>query len=138
MGTGVWIAGVRNDVVRDNTILDNTRYGVLVTTASGDYVPGYVTVADNRVRRAAAAALAWDGTGSDNCFDGNDVGGETEPAGIETLYACAARPFDGTPYRPVQEAVAAAVTESLERTTNEPAEPDRPPCQKGRPGCHRH
>ncbi|MDQ3914156.1 MAG: right-handed parallel beta-helix repeat-containing protein [Actinomycetota bacterium] len=137
-GTGIWLAGVENSVVRDNVILGHARYGVLVTQTPDGSLPVNNTVVRNRVRDAAKHPLAWDGTGADNCFGNNDFTGETGPPEIETLYACANRPFAGAPYPPVQEDVAAAIAESRTRATEEPPEPRRPRCQKGRPGCHRH
>jgi plastocyanin len=138
VGTGIWLAGVENNVVRDNVILDHERYGVLVTQTVDGYLPEDSTVVRNEIRRTLKYALAWDGTGSDNCFSHNDFTGETGPPEIETLYACANRPFAGAPYAPVQEDVAHALAESETRETEEPPEPERPRCQKGRPGCHRH
>lgn len=137
-GTGIWLVGVENNVVRDNVILDHESYGVLVTQTVDRYLPVNNTVVRNRIRRTGKYALAWDGTGADNCFTGNDFTGETGPPEIETLYACSNRPFAGAPYPPVQEDVATSIPESQTRETEEPPEPRRPRCQKGRPGCHRH
>lgn len=138
VGTGIWLLGVESNVVQDNEILDHERYGVLVSATADGYVPVGNSVRDNLVRDAVEHPLAWDGTGSDNCFSGNDFTGETGPPEIESIYACTSRPFDGAPYPPVREDVDRAVAESLARETEEPREPDRPHCQKGRPGCMRH
>ncbi|MDQ4024839.1 MAG: right-handed parallel beta-helix repeat-containing protein [Actinomycetota bacterium] len=137
-GTGIWLAGVENAVVRDNAVTAHDRYGVLVSQTPDGALPANNTVVRNLVRDAAKLSLAWDGTGSDNCFSDNDFDGDTGPPEIETLYACANRPFAGAPYPPVAEDVAAAIAESRTRETEEPPEPRRPRCQKGRPGCHRH
>lgn len=136
IGTGIWLAGVENVVVRDNEVVDHWRYGVLVTESDDGYAPFDDTVVRNRIR-AARHGLAWDGAGSDDCFSDNDVTGETAPPEIQTLYSCDARPFVGTPYEPVREDVAAAVAASLGRTSENPPAPARPRCQKGRPGCGR-
>jgi plastocyanin len=138
IGTGIWLAGVESNVVRDNSIADHERYGVLVTQTGDGFVPEGNTVVHNTIARALTYALAWDGAGSDNCFSRNDLSGETGPPEIETLYGCDDRPFAGAPYSPVQEDVAHALAESETRETAEPPEPRRPRCQKGRPGCHRH
>ncbi|MDQ3983444.1 MAG: right-handed parallel beta-helix repeat-containing protein [Actinomycetota bacterium] len=137
-GTGIWLAGVENNVVRDNVVHDHDRYGVLVTQTVDGSLPENNAVLRNEIARALRYALAWDGSGSDNCFSHNDFTGETGPPEIETRYACEDRPFAGAPYPPVQEDVAAAIAESQDRNTEEPPEPRRPRCQKGRPGCHRH
>ncbi|MFN2586570.1 MAG: right-handed parallel beta-helix repeat-containing protein [Actinomycetota bacterium] len=138
VGTGIWLAGVENNVVLGNEVTDHGRYGVLVTQTPDATLPVNNTVARNLVRGSGAHALAWDGAGSDNCFTGNDFDGTSGPPDIETLYSCADRPFAGTPYRPVADDVAAALEERHLRHTEEPPEPRRPRCQKGRPGCHRH
>lgn len=137
IGTGIWLAGVENDVVRGNEVLDHPRYGILVTDRAGA-PPVRATIVANRLGGTARFVLAWDGTGPDNCFTGNDFTGVTGPPDIETLYACAARPFAGSPYEPVEEDVAAALADAETRATADPPEPLRPRCQKGRPGCHRH
>lgn len=137
-GTGVWLAGVESNVVRGNTIEGHGRYGVLVTQTPDGSLPVRNTVVRNLIGRVGKYALAWDGAGADNCFEGNDFAGPTGPPDIETLYGCDDRPFAGVPYPPVQEDVAAAIAENATRETEEPPEPRRPRCQKGRAGCHRH
>jgi hypothetical protein len=57
--------------------------------------------------------LAWDGTGSSNCFDGNKISGTTGPPGLESAYPCSGRPFPGTVFDPVTQAVDAAVAAGL-------------------------
>ena len=79
--------------------------------------------------------LAWDGAGGDNCFDSNEITDLTEPDRIQELYACKRRPFTGEPYEPVRQDLAEALPSSLALETADPPEPDRPSCQKGRPGC---
>ncbi|MDQ3952036.1 MAG: right-handed parallel beta-helix repeat-containing protein [Actinomycetota bacterium] len=136
-GTGIWLAGVANTAVRSNDVYDQDRYGILVSATGDGLVPEGNTVADNSVLQGDLGILAWDGAGADNCFDGNVFAGPTAPPGIETLYACERRPFAGEPYEPVAEDVAAALPASLALETADPREPDRPRCQKGRPGCRR-
>ncbi|HEV2754913.1 MAG TPA: right-handed parallel beta-helix repeat-containing protein [Actinomycetota bacterium] len=137
-GTGIWLAGVENTVVRANTVRDQDRFGVLVSQASDGWLPVGDSVVANALREMDAYALAWDGSGADNCFEGNDFDGATGPPEIETAYGCARRPFAGAPYAPVQEAAAVAIAESRTRETEAPPQPRRPSCQKGRAGCHRH
>ncbi|HEX2057037.1 MAG TPA: right-handed parallel beta-helix repeat-containing protein [Actinomycetota bacterium] len=137
-GTGVWLAGVSNAVVRDSTILDQVRYGILVSTTPDGLVPTGNTVADNAVLRGDKGVLAWDGAGADNCFDRNESALPPAPPDLEGRYACDRRPFAGEPYEPVAQDLAAALPASLALETADPREPDRPRCQKGKPGCHRH
>jgi parallel beta-helix repeat protein len=138
-GTGIWLAGVENNVVRGNTVSDHRRFGVLVSEAGDGSLPAGNSVLGNTIHVGAAAyALAWDGSGADNCFQGNDFAGATGPPEIETTYGCAQRPFTGVPYPPVEDGMAAGMAESRTRETHAPPEPRRPGCQKGRAGCHRH
>lgn len=137
-GTGIWIAGVANTIVRDNLVDDHARYGILVSATSDGLVPVRATVAGNSVPDGGGGVFAWDGTGSDNCFDGNVSARPTAPADLQGRYSCANRPFSGEAYAPVQEDVAAALPDSLALETADPPDPDRPRCQMGRPGCHRH
>ena len=137
-GTGIWIAGVANTVVRDTRVFDQERYGILVSATADGIVPVGNTVAANDVLEGAKGVLAWDGAGADNCFEDNIYARAAAPPDIEARYACDRRPFAGEPYEPVAEDVTAALPASLMLETADPREPDRPPCQKGKPGCHRH
>jgi plastocyanin len=135
-GTGVWLAGTMNNIVKNNMISNHDRYGVLVSQSiDPDSIPMNNTVIRNFIRESAMYDLAWDGTGSDNCFSHNDYEGSTGPPEMETLYACANRPFVGAPYPPVQADIAASLAGVATREQKEPPEPDRPRCQRGRPGC---
>jgi parallel beta-helix repeat protein len=136
VGTGIWLAGVESNAVRDNTVSSHARFGIVVTE-SGGHVPSGNTVLHNEVAGAGLFALAWDGSGADTCFSRNDFTGETGPPDVEGMYACAARPFEGTPFPRVTEAVAAAIAEGAARAGGSPPDPERPRCQKGRPGCPR-
>jgi plastocyanin len=143
-GTGVWLLGVENNEVLQNTIRDHNSYGVLITQSiAPESFPINNRVLDNLIRQSDLDAdgygydLAWDGTGEDNCFTGNDITGATGPPEIQTLYACANRPFAGIPYPPVQQHVAASLAGAQTRPQEEPPEPKRPKCQKGAPGCNR-
>jgi plastocyanin len=136
-GTGVWLAGVKHNEVRANTIAAHDRYGVLVTqNFDGSFLPYNDRVVGNTVTASALYTLAWDGAGENDCFSDNLVDGPTGPADLQQTYSCADRPFVGTPFAPVQEDVAAAIAD-IDRITEEPPEPDRPECQRGRPGCDR-
>ena len=143
-GTGIWLAGTMNNEVRDNEIWDHESFGVLITpSVHPDSVPVNNTVVNNKIRNSNIDGdefgwdLAWGGEGSDNCFSGNDFEGPTGPPDIETLYACANRPFAGVPYPPVSTYAAASLCCPQTREQKEPPEPNRPKCQIGKPGCDR-
>lgn len=136
-GTGVWLAGVANAVVRENRFHDHARYGILLSAAGDDLVPAHNTVAENSILSAGRGTLAWDGTGRDNCFDRNQFAEPAAPPDIEK-FTCDRRPFAGEPYEPVQADLAEALPASLALETEDPPEPKRPRCQKGKPGCHTH
>jgi plastocyanin len=144
IGVGVWLPGVENNVVMYNDIRDHNSYGVLVSQSVDSDLPVNNQVMYNVIRNSDfdedgyGYDLAWDGTGESNCFSFNDFEGDTGPPDIETLYACASRPFPGAPYPPVQAHLAENVPNSQTRPQEEPPEPTRPSCQKGAPGCNRH
>lgn len=139
-GTGIWLAGIKNGVVKNNIVRNHDRYGILVTHAiAPDTIPMNNEVRRNKVRGSGLYDLAWDGWGADNCFSHNDIEGDTGPPMIQTLYACPNRPFVGVPYAPVDaEWMSTLLTgHPMLREQSEPPEPKRPRCQKGRPGCDR-
>jgi plastocyanin len=137
-GTGIWLAGVANTSVIGNVIENHERYGILITHSLDETMPPVNNaVTTNVLAGSGTYDLAWDGDGRDNCFQDNDFSGATGPTEIETTYPCSARPFDGAPFDPVQEDVAAAIGQGPNRDQSEPPEPRRPRCQKGRPGCNR-
>jgi len=137
-GTGVWLYGTENNTVMSNEIRGHDRYGVVVTQGMDkESLPINNTVIDNLIEGRAGYDLAWDGTGSDNCFSNNEITGETGPPEIQTIYACANRPFAGVPYGPVAADIAAAIASGAARGGEPAPEPRRPHCQRGRPGCHR-
>lgn len=137
-GTGIWLAGVHNNVAKRNIIRNHKRYGVLITQSlDEDSLPINNRVRRNVIRSSGVYDLAYDGTGSDNCFYRNDFTGPTGPPDAETLYSCPQRPNVGLPYPPVQADVAASVANAQTREQMEPPEPDRPRCQKAAPGCNR-
>ena len=136
-GTGIWFAGANNGVATRNEVTSNTAYGVLVT----DDLTGGSSPVGNRVQRndvdsAGALDLAWDGSGRSDCFGGNSFT-TSGPTDIEAIYPCSALPFDGKPYLPVMQDVDEAIASGPPDGTSEPAEPDRPKCQRGKPGCPR-
>jgi parallel beta-helix repeat protein len=137
-GTGIWLAGVSNSAVQNNEISGNERYGVLVT----DDLDHLLAPVNNRVQGNAVSGpassldLAWDGSGASNCFQDNAVSTSAPPS-IQDLFACRLRPFQGEVYEPVKDAVAAAIAGGPQTLTEEPGDPLRPLCQRGRPGCGR-
>ena len=143
-GTGIWLAGTMNNEVMNNEIYNHESFGVLITpSVHPDSVPVNNTVVNNTIRDSNIDGdefgwdLAWGGEGSDNCFSNNDFKGPTGPPEIETLYACANRPFVGAPYPPVSGYAAASLCCPQTREQKEPPEPKRPRCQIGKPGCDR-
>lgn len=145
MGTGIFLPGVENNVVLDNVVKNHDDYGILISQSIDENPPINNTVRANTILNSDfdedgyGYDLAWDGNGSDNCFAGNHFEGETGPPDIETVYACENRPFAGVPYPPVIAHLAAAVAAGNDsREQKEPPEPQRPRCQRGAPGCHRH
>lgn len=137
-GTGVWMIGTSNNVVRNNVIKNHDRYGVLLTPSiEPNSVPVNNRVLRNKISGSDIYDLAWDGIGRDNCFSNNKVTGETGPPEIQTLYSCGNRPFVGVPWPFPTADVAAQIPTSQTREQKELPEPNRPRCQKGAPGCNR-
>jgi plastocyanin len=141
-GTGIWLAGTLNNRVENNVIRDNNTFGVLVTESiDPSSIPMNNQVVNNNIKNSDADGdgfgwdLAWTGEGENNCFSRNKFAGSSGPPEIETLYACAARPFVGAPYPPVQAYVVASLCCPQTREQKEPPEPKRPRCQVGAPGC---
>lgn len=137
-GTGIWLAGVHNNVAKGNVVRDHKRYGILITQSfEADSMPLNNRVQRNVIRSSGVYDLAYDGTGYDNCFYGNDHTGPTGPPDVETLYGCPNRPNVGVPFAPVQAEVVASLAGAETRDQSEPPEPDRPHCQRGTRGCNR-
>lgn len=136
-GTGIWLAGVSNTVVRANRVFDQPRYGILVSASEDGFAPRGSTVVANAILAGDLGVLAWDGAGGDNCFERNEFADAAAPPDIQGRYGCDERPFEGEPYAPVVDDLATALPASLEEPTADPGEPDRPSCQKGKPGCKR-
>ena len=140
-GTGIWFPGTENNTAIHNVIRNHNSYGVLISQSIDESLPMNNMVVDNLIRNSDADEdgygydLAWDGTGASNCFSNNDIQGETGPPMIQDVYACANRPFPGTPFPPVQAHIAASATNVETRDQEEPPEPKRPRCQRGAPGC---
>ena len=133
-GTGIWLLGARNNLVLENEVELNTRFGIVVSQGleEGD-VPKNDRVADNVVSTPEGTDLAWDGMGENVCFENNTFA-TSAPENIELTYGCDDRPFAGVPYAPVHdEAVLGPADPS--RTQAEPPMPHRPKCQRGAPGC---
>ncbi|MDQ4065616.1 MAG: right-handed parallel beta-helix repeat-containing protein, partial [Actinomycetota bacterium] len=143
IGTGIWFPGVENNVARNNVVENHNSFGILVSQSVDEALPINNMVIGNRVKNSDADGdgrgwdLAWDGTGESNCFSENRYKGPTGPPEIETVYACARRPYPGVPYAPVQAYLAEWAARGQTREWEEPPEPNRPKCQKGRPGCNR-
>ena len=135
-GTGIWIAGAANATVMANEVAGHHRYGILVSRSIDRLSdPVNATVVSNAIDGTGGLDLAWDGTGSDDCFEGNDFDGPTGPPSIETTYACSARPYTGVTFAPVFGDLANALMLDPSRPQKDPPEPNRPSCQRGRPGC---
>jgi plastocyanin len=135
-GTGIWFAGTNNAVATRNEVADNSAYGVLVSRdLSGESMPVGNRVQNNKVS-SPGLDIAWDGSGSSDCFGGNSYT-TSGPADIEATYPCSARPFDGEPYPPVMQSVDDAIAGGPPGISAEPPEPHRPECQRGKPGCRR-
>ncbi len=136
-GTGIWLAGTENNVVRNNRVEHHERYGILVTaSADTESAPMNNRILYNLISGSGVFDLAFDGGGENNCFSGN-VHATSGPSEIQTLYDCADRPFTNSSYAPVAEDVAAAIAASETREQKEPPDPSRPRCQRGKPGCNR-
>lgn len=136
-GTGVWLAGTENNVVLENIIDNHKRYGILITPSiDADSVPKNNSVIGNVITSSGIYDLAFDGGGEDNCWADNRFV-SSGPPDIETLYHCSARPFPNAPFGPVGAEVAAQLSNSQTREQKEPPEPNRPSCQRGKPGCKR-
>ncbi len=137
-GTGVWLFGVHDNTVQANRIKNHDRYGVLVTHGiDQESVPIDNSTIGNFIRDSGIYDLAWDGSGSNNCFSNNDIKGATSHPEMQELYACSNRPFAGAPHPGVEADVAAAIGSGSTRGGREAPEPNRPSCQRGRPGCKR-
>lgn len=137
-GTGIWFAGVQNNLAKSNLIRNHNRYGVLITQSMGmGSLPINNRVRRNVIRSSGTSDLAYDGTGYNNCFYRNDRAGPAGPTDVETLYSCPDRPNVGIPFAPVQADVAANMANTQTREQMEPPEPDRPSCQRGAAGCDR-
>jgi nitrous oxidase accessory protein NosD len=143
IGTGVYLPGVENNVVMNNRIYDHNSYGVLVGQSIDSDFPMNNTVMDNWIRNSDfdedgyGYDLAYDGNGGLNCFANNDFEAATGPPDIEMLYPCDPRTAQGAPYGPVLAHVAASISNSQTRDQEEPPDPKRPRCQRGKPGCNR-
>lgn len=136
-GTGVWLFGVSGNIVRDNRIEGQDRYGVLISAGPDpNGIPTGDKVVSNEIVGPGGYALAWDGSGIDNCFADNDFDAPTGPPEIETLYPCD-RPTAGVPYPPVLADVALALASGSTRGGREAPEPARPRCRPRRRGCRR-
>lgn len=135
-GTGIWLAGVRNSAVLGNDVEGNERYGILLT----DDLEHVLAPVNNRVQRnvvsggAFSLDLAWDGSGSSNCFEDNSAG-TSGPPSIQDRFPCALRPFAGETFGPVSDDVAAAIAGGPQTLTKEPEDPERPKCQRKRRSC---
>lgn len=143
IGTGIWFPGVENNIAENNIVKNHNSFGILISQSVDEALPINNMVIGNTVSNSDADGdgrgwdLAWDGTGESNCFANNSMEGETGPPDIETIYACANRPYPGIPYPPVQAYLAEWAARGQTRESEEPPEPKRPKCQKGAPGCHR-
>ena len=103
LGSGVVLAGVTNNIVERNLIVDNDRAGVIIVdwidaifgNGSGrDWLAADNIIRDNVIEGSTLDAdllMALNGSenaGNGNCFSGNTIGGPTTPADIETVLPC--------------------------------------------------
>ena len=137
-GTGIWLAGVKNSVALENSVTGQSRYGILITDdLENSELPINNRTQDNVVTGSGTALdLAWDGSGGNDCFDGN-AASTSGPQDIQDLYPCRLKPFVGTAYAPVRDDVDSAIAAGPQSNTVQPPMPIRPRCQRGRPGCKR-
>lgn len=123
MGTGIWLDGVANVDILANSLGGHELFGIVV--AADDEAPSTnVRIAGNAAG-GPGTQLAWDGLGSDVCFEANQAT-SAGPEDLETRYACSQRPFVGLRYEPVRDALEEAIAASLTRSAGDPGEPDRP------------
>jgi len=103
LGTGVILAGATNNIVERNSIVDNSRAGVIIVdwiddvfgNGSGrDYPATDNIIRDNVITGSTLdaeilIALQEEGAGAQgNCFSGNTLGGGTNPADVQTVLPC--------------------------------------------------
>jgi hypothetical protein len=90
IGHGVSIAGGRDNLIEDNTFVDNRDFGVVIHPLPDDnlWLPEDNTVRGNTFEGNGIADLALSaGSGSGNCFEGNTFA-TSLPLLIEDLYHC--------------------------------------------------
>jgi hypothetical protein len=90
IGHGVAIAGGTDNLIEDNEFVGNTDYGVVIHPLPDDnlWLPEDNTVRNNTFRDTGKADLALAaGSGTGNCFEGNDFS-VSLPLLIEETYSC--------------------------------------------------
>ncbi len=138
VGTGVLIGGGNRDLLKNNYIYDNWRYGVYLlsipASLRGDNDPAHAQdtsnqnqIMDNTMgtspsgqRMPNGLEVEWDGSGQGNCFGGNKTQSGSDPA---TLPACPGSPV----YLPANPQVLAAAAPCTAWDPNNQPEP---------PGCN--
>lgn len=109
-GIGIGVSGGNSNVIRGNTIVSSTRYGVAIfpfpETTPNFYQSEGNEVRENFVTESGLFDLALAaGSGERNCFAGNaspDADGLTsDPPAIETIYACNVWSEDERVFNPV-------------------------------------
>jgi hypothetical protein len=137
VGTGVLIGGGNRDVLKNNYIYDNWRYGVYLLSVPaslrGDNDPSHQQdnsnqnqVVDNVMgtspsgqRMPNGLEVEWDSAGQGNCFQGNKMQSASDPP---VLPACPGSPV----YQPANPAVLAAAAPCTAWDPNN--QPDPPGC----------
>ena len=128
VGTGILMAGANRNLIQNNKIWDNWRYGIFLLTVEaairGDQDPTHQTDTSNGNRILAntmgvdpsgnsdpnGSDLIWDGGGQGNCFAGNSGPGGAaatvapQVIGFDQIGACPGSPA----YLPAQPAVQGA------------------------------
>lgn len=133
IGHGVAIAGGHENVIENNVIEGNTKYGVVLfpmpETEPGPYLAAHNTVRDNVLDGNELADLALAApSGEGNCFEGNEFA-VSAPLLIEDAWPCAGdglNAFDGPGDPAVSAVLAADYAVSFTPLSNRPSYQDMP------------
>jgi hypothetical protein len=138
IGIGIEIAGGWNNIVQGNKLRNHDHYGIALH---------YLTTPEigNQIRRNQVAHsgkdadLAWDGSGANNCWEGN-TGASSDPPALETTNGCAGgSPVGGDPTSGILIALnGAGITEprsAADQPHGAPSDPMPDPCAGAPSGC---
>lgn len=136
-GTGIWLWGVQNSEVVNNKVVGNDSYGILVTPShNGEHMALNNRVTGNEVSGSDIASVAIDG-GTNNCLRNNSLLGALIPENAADVYGCEMRPFTNEDQLEMRDEIREQANSPNRTTWEEPPEPKRPKCQRGKPGCKR-